>query len=178
LGAAVVALGEHVLVYGVRDPGDRALTLLRCDRALLAVGRIARAEVWAGVEHGFSATAQAHPIAGPVANELSITARDGEGYVLVHSYGFGSAKIEALRAHEPTGPFAGAITLFDPGASAQGTSERLVYAGKAHAGLAGADLIVTYVESSLDPERLYSDLSLYFPKFLRVTWPASAPTNP
>jgi hypothetical protein len=42
-----------------------------------------------------------------------------------------------------------------------------VYAGKAHPELRGADLVVTYAANGPD-RRLFSDLSIYSPRFVRV----------
>jgi len=171
IGVAVLARDEHVYLYGVRDPGDRALTLLRCRRAGFALGRFEQVEVWGGPAVGFVADGAAKPLLEPAANELSVTPRERGGYVLVQSRGFGVAPIQAWLAREPWGPFTGPVTLFDPGARGEPDDRRLSYAAKAHAGLAGAELVLTYVESSLDPERLLGDLGLYFPRVLRVELP-------
>lgn len=46
----------------------------------------------------------------------------------------------------------------------------LVYAGKAHPGLAGADLVCTYATNSLDGETLLTDNSLYYPVFVKASF--------
>ncbi|HQG30385.1 MAG TPA: DUF4185 domain-containing protein [Deltaproteobacteria bacterium] len=65
-----------------------------------------------------------------------------------------------------TGPWSGKVPFYCPQeAEAKGL---LVYAGKAHPGLAGADLVCTYAQNSLDQERLLKDDSLYYPVFVKA----------
>lgn len=45
----------------------------------------------------------------------------------------------------------------------------LVYAGKAHGWLKGADLLCTYNVNSLDLERLLTDNDLYYPVFVKIS---------
>ena len=44
-----------------------------------------------------------------------------------------------------------------------------VYGAKAHPELRGAGLIITYTANGSD-ERLATDMSIYFPRFVRVTF--------
>jgi hypothetical protein len=45
--------------------------------------------------------------------------------------------------------------------------DAFVYAGKSHAELKGADLILTYATNGPD-EKVAKDMSLYFPRFVKV----------
>jgi len=65
-----------------------------------------------------------------------------------------------------TGPWSGKIRFYRP--QETGAGGLLVYAGKAHPDLAGADLVCTYALNSLDQERLLADNSLYYPVFVRA----------
>ncbi|MFP5210562.1 MAG: hypothetical protein ACLGRW_14865, partial [Acidobacteriota bacterium] len=47
--------------------------------------------------------------------------------------------------------------------------QAFVYGAKAHPELHGADLIVTYTANGSD-QRLATDMSIYFPRFVRVTF--------
>jgi hypothetical protein len=60
--------------------------------------------------------------------------------------------------------------VFRPAAAA----DRDVYAhsGRGHAGLSGADLVVTYVPTTPDRVRSASDANLEYPRFLRMTFGA------
>jgi hypothetical protein len=58
--------------------------------------------------------------------------------------------------------------FFCPG----GTQGLLVYAGKAHPGLGGGDLVCTMAMSSLDPGRLLDEDGLYYPVFVRGAYRA------
>jgi hypothetical protein len=53
----------------------------------------------------------------------------------------------------------------------------MIYAGKAHPELTGADLVVTYATNT-DWERCLDDPSLYYPRFLKVTFAPDAASGP
>ncbi len=44
----------------------------------------------------------------------------------------------------------------------------MIYAGKAHPGLRGADLIASYATNTFDFTRQVADTTLYFPRFVRL----------
>lgn len=46
----------------------------------------------------------------------------------------------------------------------------LVYAGKGHPELQGAQLVTTYASNSTSFATLVTDTSLYYPRFVRVNW--------
>ena len=48
--------------------------------------------------------------------------------------------------------------------------DAFVYAGKAHPELIGADLVATYAANSFDFSELVADPSLYYPRFVRVSY--------
>ena len=78
--------------------------------------------------------------------------------VMVQTEGYGAATLALRTAPAPEGPWSGPESFFRPPESREG-GEADVYTGKGHAGLTGADLVATYVPSSL-----------YFPRFVRVTY--------
>jgi len=51
----------------------------------------------------------------------------------------------------------------------------LVYAGKGHPELTGAPLVATYASNSTRLPTLVADTTLYYPRFVRVSW--AAPTD-
>jgi hypothetical protein len=167
IGAALLREGEYVYAFGVRDPGDRALTLVRFSAARFERGDLLGPEVWTGT--AFTAGAAAAALLAPVATELSVT-RSAEGYALVYSDGFGDAPLALRFAAALTGPFSEPVKLAVP----HGLPRRdglLVYAGKAHAGVRApaarrCTLVATYATNTLDAERLLEDLSLYYPRVL------------
>ncbi len=169
IGAAVLREGGYVYAYGVRDPGDRALTLVRFAAPRFSAGDLRAPEVWDG--KAFVIGARAAALFGPVATEVSVT-RSVEGYALVYSDGFGDAPIALRVAPALTGPFSAPVTLAVPHGLPRGPL-LLVYAGKAHQAVRalparGCTLVATYATNTLDAERLWTDLALYYPRALCV----------
>lgn len=170
VGAAVLREGEHVYAFGVRDPGDRALTLVRWDAARFVRGELAEPELW--TDDGFARTGECAALIAPVSTELSVT-RDprgaDHGFVLVTSRGFGIAPIELRFARAVTGPWSAPSTIdITPYVVQADAGSTIAYAAKAHPEQRGAEWIVTYAVNSLDPTRIWRDLSIYYPRVLRV----------
>ena len=83
----------------------------------------------------------------------------------MQSVGFGGSDISLRSADRLTGPWTPLRKIYRPPESDQPGS--LVYAGKGHAELKRADLIVTYAVNGPD-ERPTNDLTIYFPRFVKV----------
>jgi hypothetical protein len=64
-----------------------------------------------------------------------------------------------------TGPWSAQTCFFTPGE--QGSPELLIYAGKSHPALIGAEMVFTYVVNTTNEERLFDDMSIYFPIMLK-----------
>ncbi len=90
-----------------------------------------------------------------------------EQYVQIQSEGFGGTDLAYRTAPALTGPWSAATRFHRPPESDQ--PDAFVYAGKAHPELAGADLVLTYVANSFEFADLFSDPTLYYPRFVRVT---------
>jgi hypothetical protein len=109
-------------------------------------------------------------LAGDLANEYSVSylAALGE-YVAVYTAQGLSKNIVARFAPNPWGPWSEPEVLYEcPEAS--WSADVFCYAAKGHPelSLAPDEIIVTYVASSLDFEKLAADARLYRPRFLRV----------
>jgi hypothetical protein len=167
VGAAVLLHGAHVYAYAVREPFDHAVMLLRWPRADFARGELMHPEYFGGAQHGFGAGPPS-VVMERGATELSVSGSPHGGYVAVHSRGFGAAPIALRFAAQLPGPFSAPEDVYLP------TEARrpgvLVYAGRAHPELKGADLVLTYASNTLDPDALLDDLSLYFPRFVRLSF--------
>lgn len=87
-------------------------------------------------------------------------------YVLIESKGFGGTDLAYRTAPALTGPWSEA-TVFHRPAESDGPNA-FVYAGKGHPELRGGDLVVTYVANSFEFADLFSDPSLYYPRFVRA----------
>lgn len=168
VGAAVVLEGSHVYAYAVREPGDHAVMLMRWGRDAFVRGELLSPEYWSGEPRGWTGGSPAVVIEHG-ATELSVSRVGRAGYVEVQSRGFGAAPIALRLAPALIGPWSAPLDVYRPPEGKQ--RGVLLYAARAHPELVGAGLVVTYASNSLEPKRLLEDLSLYFPRFVRVELP-------
>jgi hypothetical protein len=164
VGASVLCEGEHVLAYGVREPGDHAVMLLRWPLTAFTRGDLQHPEYFRG-----GATWDDGPgsvVIAEGATEFSVSSLGRERYVQVQSRGFGAAPIALRFARTPGGPFSATSDVYLPPEAAQ--RDVLLYAARAHPELEGGSLVITYASNGLDFARVVADRSLYFPRFVRV----------
>jgi hypothetical protein len=64
-----------------------------------------------------------------------------------------------------TGPWSAQTCFFTP--HEQGSPKLLIYAGKSHPMLKGADMVFTYVVNTTKEDLLFNDMSIYFPTMLK-----------
>jgi hypothetical protein len=164
VGAQVLLEGDFVYVYAVREPGDHAIMLLRWPRDAFTRGDLMQPSYWDG--HAFGVAGPAAAVMAAGAAEFSVSPVPQGGYVQVQSRGFGAAPIALRFAARPSGPWSEQLDAFLPEEAARGGV--LIYAGRAHPELRGADLVVTYAVNTLDPARVLEDLGVYFPRFVRI----------
>jgi hypothetical protein len=167
LGAGLSRVGDHVLSLAVEEPGSHAGYLVRWRVQDLAAGRIDATEWWAAEAGWVAGAERARAVladAGPESS-LHFDARLRH-WVHVRTQGFGASTIVVSFAPEPQGPWTAPRSVFRPEESDR---RLLVYAAKAHPGLSGADLVVTYASNALDFRRVVQDSSIYFPRFVRLT---------
>ena len=75
-----------------------------------------------------------------------------------------TVSVSVRRGVAPEGPWSQPTRVFTPKVA----GDVLVYAGKAHPQLAGADLVCTYAQIGTKADRTLDDESLYYPRFVRV----------
>ncbi len=157
-GNAVFVHGDHVYAYAEKGDVWHDVYLARWSVADVAKGDLASVEWWCAGEWSVACGDERDVIVSMGAPELSV--EDGGAlapFVMVQTEGFGSATLALRTAPAPEGPWSGPQSFFRPPESRDGHTD--VYAGKAHAGLVGADLVVTYVAKDL-----------YYPRFVRVSY--------
>ena len=169
-GAAVLADGPYVYAFGDEEPGDHSVYVARFDASVLDAGDASSPLFWtkgAWTPPGASAPDAIFPSGSALENpptEFSVQ-KSADGFLAVHSVGFGSTRIAVRTAPAPEGPWSAACDAFTPPESSR--SGVLVYAAKGHAELTGGSLVATYATNATDLGTLASDMSLYFPRFVR-----------
>jgi hypothetical protein len=171
LGAAVVRDGPYVYAFSDKEPGDHSVYLARFDVAALDSGDASSPLFYVGgtwVPTPASAPDVIFPSSSAFDNpptEFSVQKRANGSWLAVHSVGFGATDIVVRSAPLPTGPWSRGCVAFTPPESGQ--PGLLVYAAKAHPELAGGSLVITYATNG-GLSQVVNDLSLYFPRFVRV----------
>jgi hypothetical protein len=162
--------GDAVYGLAIREPGDHAGLLWRIDVGALRRLHLGAIELWCGgAWRRLAADLPCAPVLDDAAPEMSLhfdAAR--RCWMHVRSLGFGATTLALATAPQSTGPWSAPAPFYRPAESDR--ARPLVYAGKAHPELAGADLVATYAANSPDFAELVADDSLYWPRFVRVTF--------
>jgi hypothetical protein len=170
-GAAVLTHGEYVYVYGTRETPDRKLSPRHMILARVRAGSIADHDTWefrsqTGWSRHFRESA---PLATGIAAEYSVSwLPDHRQFVCISHGDLLSPKIQARFAADPTGPWSEPVDLWTcPEPAAQ--NGYFAYSGKAHPEISSRnELLVTYAVNSFQFGDLFSDPTLYWPRFVRV----------
>ncbi len=174
----VVGVGNPVLENGflhvfAADGRDLSIYLARWPAAAAFSGTLTAPQWWTGetgAQSGWEAMTGANDGLRPVMKggqmEFSVTRRSESGrYRRVQTKSFLDPCLAVSTASALTGPWTDAGCFFTP--PEQGDPELLIYAGKSHPALTGVDLVFSYVVNTTAPERLLTDMSLYFPIMLK-----------
>lgn len=164
--------GGHLYAFGA-DASSRGAFLVRWGLEAAARGDLGRPEWWAGKDGWVAQGTLAHapePLFKDAQMEFTVHREPALGrYVAVQTGSFTDHCLVFRSSRSLTGPWSAKKPFYCP----EGQGGVLVYAGKAHPGLAGADLVCTLATNSLDAERLLGDDRLYFPVFVRATYCAA-----
>jgi len=170
--AGVLQLGEHVYAFGSQNPvKSHPVFAARWPIEQVHSGSLLEPEWWAGERLGWvpnSSAAPRWPLFENGASELTIHLDENtQRYLVVHTKGFGQAVVTMRASPTLTGPWSAPHILYQPPEHHQ--PNVMVYAGKAHPQLSGADLVVTYATNTGKfSEHLTNPLS-YYPHFVRLT---------
>jgi hypothetical protein len=163
---ATAALREDGYVYLLGE-GDEEhdVYLVRLGVEAATQGKFDRLEWWSGNDWQTQASKR-RPLIRAVGTESSLQ-RDprGDGYLEINSQGFGASDIVMRHAPHLEGPWSEPQVIYRPPES--DALDAFVYAGKSHPELVGSDLVLTYAANG-DDKRLAKDMSIYFPRFVRV----------
>ena len=181
VGMSVIRDGEFVYAFDLDNVTFDAY-LLRWPVREAAAGRLTAPAWWCGAGESWTSNpAHRQVVISDAGSEFSVQ-RDprGAGFIEVKSAGFGATDIAIRQSPRLEGPWSKPRTIYRPPES--DGQNPFVYGAKSHPELDGADLIVTYTANGSD-ERLATDMSIYFPRFVKVRIPqptpvpAAAPTH-
>jgi len=173
MASQAIREGSFVYIFGHGEP-EHDLYVARWSVDTLAKGKLDALQWWSGKGWDASASSR-HFIQQAAGTETSIQPDPkGTGFIEVDSQGFGASNIVMQRAQNLEGPWSTPKIIYRPPES--DAPDAFVYAGKSHAELKGADLILTYVANGPD-EKLAKDMSLYFPRFVKVDLHSEQPAK-
>ena len=170
--AAILRQGDAVYALGSQNPvKSHPIYAARWPADKVHRGELMDPEWWAGDRLGWvpdSATAPRWPLFENAQSELTVhvDAATG-GFLAVHTQGFGEADVTMRAAPALTGPWTAPRMIYRPPEYTR--PNVMVYAGKAHPHLTGADLVLTYATNTFAGAELVRDTSVYYPRFVRLT---------
>ncbi|MGH9482305.1 MAG: DUF5005 domain-containing protein [Terriglobales bacterium] len=169
VGSAALRAGDFLYAFAFPEPSHDAY-LLRWPVTAAEHGNLSSPEWWCGgsgwVEHG-NLTRSPAPAIPNASSEFSVLWDSRhKKFFQVQSFGFAATDIGIRWADRLEGPWSAPLRVYRPPESDRPGA--FVYAGKMHAGLQGADFVVTYVANSTDNEILAKDTSVYYPHFVRL----------
>jgi len=168
--AGVLCDGGFVYAFGSKEPGSACAYLVRWSESDARNGKLLHAQwwngrAWSGKEPEESNSAA--PVLRGAGSEFTVHRDPKTGkFVMLHSEGFGPADIVMREASQPGGPWSAPERLYRPPEFR--IPRIMIYQGKAHPGLTGADLVLTYSTNSFDFKNLLADAGIYYPRFVRL----------
>lgn len=168
VGMAVVREAGFVYAFAEEDRTHDAYLLRWSERAARA-GALKRPQWWCGETRRWCGNAGLRRrVMEDAGSEFSVQRDRRGGWLEVASRGFGATTLGMRRAERLEGPWSKEEEVFTPPESR--AAGAFVYAGKGHPELEGADVVATYAANGTD-ERVATDMSLYFPRFVRIELP-------
>ena len=170
--AGMLQMDGHVYAFGSLNPvKSHPIYAARWPSEQVRRGHLLEPEWWAGERLGWvpnSSSSPRWPLFENGASELTIHFDEySQRFLGVHTLGFGPAVVTMRASPTLTGPWSAPHTLYRPPEHHQPNA--MIYAGKAHPQLSGADLVVTYATNTGKfSEHLTNPLS-YYPHFVRLT---------
>jgi hypothetical protein len=169
LGITVLQKNNRLYLFGEDEPAHD-IYLARLPLARAMTGNFSQVEWWSPQTQQWlpqqTLTHRPAPVFPHGSTEMSVQwSPKLQCYVEIESLGFGASTIAMRQSTTLEGPWSPPQTIFRPSESS--APDAFVYAGKSHPELRDADLIITYAANGSD-DRVAHDMSLYFPRFVRV----------
>lgn len=171
----VVGVGNPVRENGflhvfAADGRDHAVYLARWPEAAARSGTLTAPRWWAGEKSGWVSFSTRRKRLTPIFTdgqmEFSVTGQWlAPRYCRIQTKSFVNPCLAVSTAPALTGPWTDAVCFFAP--PEQGDPNLLIYAGKAHAALTGAERVFSYVVNTTSTKRLLTDMTIYYPVLLK-----------
>jgi hypothetical protein len=170
----IVGSGNPVLENGflyvfAADKKDRTVCLVRWPEYLAVAGTLTRPQWWAGEERGWvgpEETVKPRTLITDGQMEFSVSYVPRlKSYLQVQTLSMENPCLAMSTAKALTGPWSPHECFFTP--SEKGMPDALIYAGKSHSMLHGADMVFTYVVNATREDRILNDMTIYFPNMIR-----------
>lgn len=171
----LVGSGNPLIVNGYMQvfaaaEKDRSVYLVRWPVHSARTGTLTTPQWWAGDKAGWvgqkDSAAKPQRIIADGQMEFTVEYLPQQHhYLQVQTLSVMNPCLAMSTAAATTGTWSGQACFFTP--SEQGKPELLIYAGKSHPMLKGADMVFTYVVNTTKEDRLFDDMSIYFPVMLK-----------
>jgi hypothetical protein len=165
---------DHLYAFGSTEPGKHDVYVTRWPLADVAANKFDDPEWWTGDNAGWVAQTKLKTppqkcfTDGSTEFTLHFVKRFNR-YLEFQATGFGDADLDMRSATKFTGGWSNLQTIYAPPEKAR--KNIMIYAAKAHPELTGADIVLTYNTNSLEFNELINDDALYYPRFVRLTFP-------
>ncbi|MFQ5630919.1 MAG: DUF4185 domain-containing protein [bacterium] len=170
--ASVLRIDDYLYAFSAEEPGVHDVYIVRWPVERARQGDLSEPQWWTGEVAGWVAqhrlTRKPQVAFAGGQTEFTVHYEPALGKFLeIQTDGFGSADLAMRTADALTGPWSGLARFHRP--DEYGISNILIYAGKSHPELVGADNVLTYVANNLDFNKLVNDTTIYYPRFLKGT---------
>jgi hypothetical protein len=172
VGSALEIFDEYLYSFCCREPENHDIMVCRWPLDSAGAGHLLNPEWWCGEPSGWMINSKLKHLPETIfrhgATEFSVWYDSStDKFFQVQTIGFGQAQLFFRQVEQITGPWSEPEVVYEP--PENNIPDIMIYAGKAHPYLYGADIILTYATNA--PESLIvADSCLYYPRFVRVNF--------
>ncbi len=168
-GSALL-IGDFLYVFST-NWRDNKVYLVRWHSRPASTGDLSKPQWWAGRTTGWIEQASGGPRPQPVFSggqtEFTVTYEACiKRFLQIQTLSFLDPSLSVRTAPGLVGSWSKPASFYSP--PERSIPKTLIYAGKAHPVIKGADLVLTYAVNSTEEERLLNDMDIYFPIVLKA----------